>query len=50
LKDPAKIDGERWLWQPKTEYLQYLKSVGFGEDSVPFRSNLVLNLGIGLPF
>ena len=50
LKDPAKVDGERWLWQPKTEYLSYLKGIGFSDDNVPFRSNLVLNLGIGLPF
>lgn len=50
LKDPAKVEGERWLWQPKSEYVSYLRSVGFNEDKIPFRSNLVLNLGIGLPF
>jgi hypothetical protein len=50
LKDPAKTEGERWLWQPKNEYLSYLNGIGFNEDRIPFRSNLVLNLGIGLPF
>ncbi len=50
LKDPAKVQGERWLWQPKDEYLSYLLSVNETYTSIPFRSNLVLNLGIGFPF
>jgi outer membrane protein assembly factor BamA len=50
LKDPAKVQGERWLWQPKNEYLGYLESTGNPSDRLPLRSNLVFNLGIGFPF
>ncbi len=49
LKDPQKIQGERWLWQPKTEYLQHLNRIS---DSNPgnYHARPVLNLGIGFPF
>ncbi|MBL0317089.1 MAG: BamA/TamA family outer membrane protein [Flavobacteriales bacterium] len=50
LKDPAKAQGERWLWQPKDEYLMYLASTGNAQSRIPLRSNLVFNLGIGFPF
>ncbi len=50
LKDPAKIQGERWLWQPKDEYKEYLASTNNPVDRIPFASNLVFNLGIGFPF
>lgn len=50
LKDPAKVPGERWLWQPKNEYLMYLASTGNNVDRITLRSNLVFNLGIGFPF
>lgn len=50
LKDPAKIKGERWLWQPKDEYLQFLNNVEPGTLKVPLRSSVVFNLGIGFPF
>lgn len=50
LKDPAKIPGERWLWQPKDEYLDFIQRVQPGTASVPLRSSLVFNLGIGFPF
>lgn len=50
LKDPAKVQGERWLWQPKNEYLMYLASTGNSSTKVPLQSNLVFNLGIGFPF
>jgi outer membrane protein assembly factor BamA len=50
LKDPAKKQGERWLWQPKDEYKMYLASTGNPTDRIPLRSNTVLNLGIGFPF
>ncbi len=50
LKDPAKIQGERWLWQPKEEFKSYLASTNNPVDRIPFSSNLVFNLGIGFPF
>jgi outer membrane protein assembly factor BamA len=50
LKDPAKVQGERWLWQPKDEYLEYLASTGNAVDRVKLRNNTVFNLGIGFPF
>jgi len=50
LKDPAKIEGERWLWQPKLEYLSYLASTGSTIERVPLRQSMVFNLGIGFPF
>lgn len=50
FKDPAKVPGERWLWQPKDEYIGYLR--GFDSDirRVPIANNAVINLGIGFPF
>lgn len=50
LKDPAKVQGERWIWQPKNEYLMYLASTGNAVNKIPLRSNMVFNLGIGFPF
>ncbi|MFN5294332.1 MAG: BamA/TamA family outer membrane protein [Flavobacteriales bacterium] len=50
LKDPAKVQGERWLWQPKDEYLAYLASTGNSVDRIKLRNNTVFNLGIGFPF
>jgi outer membrane protein assembly factor BamA len=50
LKDPAKVPGERWLWQPKDEYLAYLASTGNPVDRLKLRNNAVFNLGIGFPF
>jgi outer membrane protein assembly factor BamA len=50
LKDPAKVQGERWLWQPKDEYLDYLTSTGNSIDRIKIRNNTVFNLGIGFPF
>lgn len=50
LKDPAKIEGERWIWQPKTEYISYLFSTGNELTKVPLRQNMVFNFGIGFPF
>ena len=50
LKDPAKVPGERWLWQPKDEYLAYLASTGNPVDRLKLRNSTVFNLGIGFPF
>ncbi|MFM9985748.1 MAG: BamA/TamA family outer membrane protein [Flavobacteriales bacterium] len=50
LKDPSKVPGERWSWQPKNEYLSYLQSINSEITKIPTSSNVVLNLGIGFPF
>lgn len=50
LKDPAKIQGERWIGQPKNEYLSYLRRFDSDIRRVPMASNTVINLGIGFPF
>ncbi len=50
LKDPAKVQGERWMWQPKDEYLAYLASTGNAVDRLKLRNSSVFNLGIGFPF
>lgn len=50
LKDPAKVPGERWIGQPKDEYISYLKTFDDDIRRVPVASNVVFNLGIGFPF
>jgi outer membrane protein assembly factor BamA len=50
LKDPSKIPGERWLWDPKTEYNQFLEKF-YPEGQSPGYSPVInFNLGIGYPF
>ena len=49
LKDPRKIPGERWIWQPNTEFKEYLSTFNPDEEvrvGVPIQ----FNLGIGYPF
>ena len=48
LRDPLKIAGERWAWQPKTEYNQFLQHVS--SASAHYKLEPVVNLGIGFPF
>ncbi len=43
LKDPAKIAGEQWFFQPKDEYLDF-------SNQSSFRPRSNFNLGIGYPF
>lgn len=51
LKDPSKVIGERWLWQPKTEYLQFVQeNIDATVNTIPWRSITMFNLGIGFPF
>jgi len=50
LKDPAKVPGERWIGQPKDEYITYLRRFDSDISRVPFASNVVFNLGINYPF
>jgi outer membrane protein assembly factor BamA len=49
LKDPAKIEGERWFFQPKTEYNTYLQKINPLDPAV-YRMKTTFNLGIGYPF
>jgi outer membrane protein assembly factor BamA len=48
LKDPQKVEGERWAWQPKTQYNQFVKK--YFNDDQGYRFKGVLNFGIGFPF
>ncbi|MEZ4798349.1 MAG: BamA/TamA family outer membrane protein [Flavobacteriales bacterium] len=50
MKDPLKIPGERWFWEPKTEYNEYLARVAGTDPPPTFKVNRVFNLGIGFPF
>ncbi|MFZ6052012.1 translocation and assembly module lipoprotein TamL [Halocola ammonii] len=52
LKDPAKVPGERWAWEPKTEYNDYKRTIAEMNDNefTPYRPRVNLNLGIGYPF
>ena len=49
LKDPAKISGERWAWQPKDQYNVLVERI---QNEVPgaFVPPINFNLGIGYPF
>lgn len=49
LKDPAKIPGERWFFEPKEEYNEYLFRLN-PEDPARYRARANFNLGIGYPF
>lgn len=49
VKDPAKINGEQWFWEPKDEYNSYLETV-FPGQNVSYSPVLNYNLGIGYPF
>ncbi len=48
LRDPLKIDGEKWLWQGKDEYNEFLSNVNNKPST--FKIQPVLNLGLGFPF
>jgi len=48
LRDPLKVDGEKWLWQGKDEYNAFLTNVNNSPSS--FKLQPVLNLGLGFPF
>lgn len=50
MKDPLKIEGERWFWEPKTEFNQFLAQVNGADTNERYRMNRVFNLGIGFPF
>ena len=48
LRDPLKVDGEKWLWEGKDEYNAFLSRVNNSPTS--FKLQPVLNLGLGFPF
>jgi outer membrane protein assembly factor BamA len=54
LKDPALDPGERWLFQPKNEYNEYIRNLNESRSpdrqlaSYAWRWNI--NIGIGYPF
>lgn len=50
LKDPLKIPGERWAWQPKEEYNTFLNSLSNANNVLSYRTRPLLNFGIGFPF
>jgi outer membrane protein assembly factor BamA len=51
IKDPLKIQGERWFWEPKDEYNAFLNKLdGSDEIQTSYKMNRVFNLGIGFPF
>jgi outer membrane protein assembly factor BamA len=50
LKDPLKVQGERWAWQPKEEYNAFLERVNTGDRNISARARGVFNVGIGFPF
>lgn len=47
-KDPSLPIGERWLFQPKTKYLEQLETEGV--TVLEYKPQLNFNLGIGYPF
>lgn len=47
-KDPALPRGERWLFEPKTKYLEQL--VELDAEVIEYRPQVNFNLGIGYPF
>lgn len=50
IKDPLKVEGERWFWEPKTEFNEFLAQVSNSPVAPRYRMNRVFNLGIGFPF
>jgi len=55
LKDPSLVQGERWIWEPKTSYNQRIEeyNLTLDDSETPlknYRLRLNFNLGIGYPF
>lgn len=49
LKNPSLIEGERWFFQPKDEYNNYLNTLS-NPSSAPKLYTPQFNIGIGYPF
>ncbi|MBL7943226.1 MAG: BamA/TamA family outer membrane protein [Flavobacteriales bacterium] len=50
VKDPAKVEGERWFWEPKTEYTAWRRRLPDQDPNYTFFPSWTFNLGIGYPF
>ena len=54
IKDPSLDRGERWLFQPKDKYNDYIDDLNSGDNDLPtlnyYRWQWNLNIGIGYPF
>ncbi len=54
VKDPSLAKGERWVWEPKTEYNNTIDTYNseFTPDPLigPYKPRFNFNLGIGYPF
>lgn len=50
VKDPAKLAGERWFWEPKTEYTAWRRRLPDADPRYTFFPSWTFNLGIGYPF
>jgi hypothetical protein len=49
LKNPSLIEGERWFFQPKTEYENFKNSLS-NSSNLPGLYTPQINIGIGYPF
>lgn len=49
MKDPAKVPGERWAWQPKEQYNNLIERLT-NEPPGSYFPPINFNLGIGYPF
>ena len=50
MKDPSKVEGERWFFEPKNEYNQFIHDHNFDVREYSMLRTRVFNLGIGFPF
>lgn len=52
LRQPSLPDGEKWFFQPKTITNRWLEEFAQNNGLIyePFRSKLIVNIGIGYPF
>jgi outer membrane protein assembly factor BamA len=46
VKDPSKVKGERWMWEPKDQFKIFMEKLG----GTPNAIDATFNLGIGYPF
>jgi hypothetical protein len=53
IRDPALLEGERWVFQSKAGYNAMMKENAINKGlavPLPYRPRLIFNLGIGYPF
>lgn len=49
VKDPSKVPGERWAWEPKDRFKEFIQIIQPGAPD-RFFPPIAFNLGIGYPF